>query len=188
MEFAITKDMPFEQVLEEVNPIIWHFRCNCNDLEEDDMYQVLCIKAWESFVKWDPDRGVKFTTFLFGNLQNEIRKIHRAAVTQKRNCDMVTISFEHPLKENDDITLKDIIAGTKTTEGEFDQKEIRETIRAVLYRQSKLSKRICMRCLLGDKQKAIANDEKISQSTVSNTYRRFKEELRRTLGRLGYDF
>lgn len=188
MDFEITKDMPFDQVLEVVNPIINSFQRSTDDMEKDDLYQTLAIKAWESFLKWDPDRGVKFATFLYVNLQNEVRKIHRAQIAQKRDSGVSTISIERQLGEDPDFELEDILTATTSIESEYAEKEIQQTVCKVLNKQPKETRRICMRYLRGDKPKEIARDENVAQSKVSNAFWRFKEELRKTLRKLGYDY
>lgn len=188
MDIEITKDMPFDQVLEVVNPIINNFQRSTDDMEKDDLYQTLVFKAWESFLKWDPDRGVKFTTFLYVNLQNEVCKIHRAKIAQKRENGVGIVSIERQIGEDPDSELEDILTAATSVESEYAVKEIQQTVCKVLHKQPKETRRICIRYLRGDKPKEIARDENVAQSKVSNAFWRFKEELRKTLRKLGYDY
>lgn len=71
----------FEKLVEKYDKMIWKFvhrYINYNVLDKEDLYQAGLFGLWKAKCKFDPEKGVSFTTFAYryiqGWMSNELRK------------------------------------------------------------------------------------------------------------------
>ena len=62
------------------NTMIMHRACSCflHVLDEDELYRCKLIALWEALQAWKPDRGSKFTAFLYQRVVWECLKSIKA--------------------------------------------------------------------------------------------------------------
>ena len=101
------------QLLEELlkknqKLVLWvanNYKRKFGDLYDiEDLQQLAMIGMWTAATKWQPDRGMKFTTYAIWHMKNKIIRNY-AEVKSIQN----TLSLDKPLDENSDLTLADTI-------------------------------------------------------------------------------
>lgn len=153
-----------EKLLVENRGLIWSIlRSWLKDgkIEADDVYQLGCMGFIKALKTFDPEKA-KFTTYAAMIMQNEVRMEYKR--TQKHHSslhleDIVTIG-----KENDEVTLGDMLASPKNTEADA----IANIRVSQLARElGEKDRRVLAMRLEGQDQKSISKEMGWTQSYVS---------------------
>ena len=78
-------------------------KINIPNMLDEDKFQISMLALWKACETYDPNRNLKFSTYASVCIKNELLMTKR-----KRSVD--TISLDTPLKTEDELYLKDIIA------------------------------------------------------------------------------
>jgi len=87
VNMVITRDMDFENVLQSIMPMIRSIARQADGvcgLEMEDVEQELSIQAYRSWETWEPERGSKFSTYVYEALVKQKNCLIRTAKAQKR--------------------------------------------------------------------------------------------------------
>ena len=77
-----TRDMDFENVLQSIMPMIRSIARQADGvcgLEMEDVEQELSIQAYRSWETWEPERGSKFSTYVYETLVKQKNCLIRTA-------------------------------------------------------------------------------------------------------------
>ena len=142
-----------------------------------DIQQIALLGLWKSILKFDSTRNIKFSTFAYSVIKNEINFYLRKIRKHGNNISINTIIY-------DDLTLEDAMADEKDYIGELidflDKQKIFNKI-DLTDRQ----KKILELTKVGKTQKNIAKILNISQPEVSRDIKRIKNKIMRVEG--GYN-
>lgn len=186
-----TKETPFEDVYQMIEPMI-HYIASLIDgiysLEIDDIKQELSIQAYCAWGKWEPDRGTKFSTYVFDVLINKKNCLVRAAKAQKRNCGLSPASLDEVI-ENRDINgspfcLYEVFADINQNPEELAcVLTIWDAVERVLASMQKKEQKAVRALLSGYTQMEISRSVGVNQSMVSCYLKSFRTKVRAELER-----
>lgn len=111
---AIDKHIP--QTPQEVDDFIANnkwimydvIRPYCNLLEYEDLFQEACIGAIKGISTFDPDKGVKLTTYVYACAANEVKMAVRKTNAKKRSATVISIESLTPVWSEKDSRVVDI--------------------------------------------------------------------------------
>ena len=86
VNMVITRDMDFENVLQSIMPMIRSIARQADGvcgLEMEDVEQELSIQAYRSWETWEPERGSKFSTYVYETLVKQKNCLIRTEEAEK---------------------------------------------------------------------------------------------------------
>lgn len=133
----------------------------------EDMFQIGCVGLVKAAQKFDPTKGIKFTTFSAYAIESEIKKFLRKYRTAKRTGIVISVDQEGEESEG---TLMDLLATFDSVEEEVEAR----LLYSELVRQEPV---ITMMALEGYNQTEIGRKLGISQSHVSRKILNMKKTV-----------
>jgi len=189
----LTKEIPFEEVLPLITPMIKRISLDTNGvygLEHEDLEQELAFQAYQSWQIWDPDRGTKFSTYVYNALMRRKNFLVRFAKTKRRNNGRSPISLDGtPGVQNEGGTfqLYDILADDGADPETYAYlMEIRDLAEDVLSSMRKNSQTIIRELLDGYTQVEVSKKNGVTQSLVCYHLNSFRRKLREKMELKGY--
>lgn len=163
-----------KKLVEENHNTIYDYIHRYLNHDIDTYYDILAIALCKAAISFDESKCIKFITYCYVVFDNEIRFTNRKKSAKIRRAEEYNISLDSSIKDEEDITLLDIVHSNYHLE---DVTIILQLIRKILSSYSMRDRHIIVSILAGDIQNDIANRVGISQSMISRIYRRFQEEL-----------
>lgn len=141
--------------------------------------EIVCAMNYgfmEAVRLYNPNKGTKFTTYLALTIHGRADKdLFRRNKTQKRQADIVSMDNAVSSKDNEKITLNDLVGGEVFEE----TVAILDAINRYLESCPERHKQIITLYVFGDKsQPEISEIVGLSQNMVSRYYRKFRDYLR----------
>lgn len=195
---TLTKDIPFEDVLPLIKPMISRIVYSINDiygLEKEDLEQELTLRAYMSWQTWAPDGGTKFSTYVYNMLTKHKNYLVRSAKTQRRNCGLPPFSLDGPndgdggKNDSEPYYIQDFCADN--TGMDLDDHvymlEVCSIVEKVFLSQSSRAQDVIRRVLDGETQEIVSRETGITQSQVSYYMKIFRTKVREELERRDFD-
>lgn len=146
------------------------------DVDKEDFYSLANEIFVDVLKRYDNEKS--FNGFLYSCLTNKFKTEMTRRNRQKRQTDKMSISWDTPVSDNGEITLKDIVPDNETIESELFNKENkdewRKEIKEYLASLSPLQRQIAL--LLSDKN----TPEEICEE-LHITMKHFENSMRRIL-------
>lgn len=188
-----TKDVPFEEVLEWITPMIEHIAIQVNGLyglEYEDVKQELSIQAYAAWEKWEPNRGTKFSTYVFDILVNRKNGLIRIARAKKRNCGVVPASLDAPMETKDTgngtFCLYDVLADIQQDpEMRIQAGEVLDAVERAIASMQEKGQGVIRALLSGYTQMEISRFTGTTQPLVSYYLKSFRTKVRAEMERSG---
>lgn len=152
----------------------------------DDLIEAGQVGYAKAIANYDPDRGVKFSTFAINCIQNEIR-FHLRKVKKYYENDISTEAVRHKDKNGNDLRLEDVLADNRETPEELSRNEaIRNAINDALRYLTPRERHVMIYrfALQGEKEKTqneIAALLGMSQANISKIEKNCLEKLKELL-------
>lgn len=150
---------------------------------QDDLISAGMLGYAKALKKFNPNRGVKFSTFAINCIKNEIRFCLRKENRHYKNhISLSTVKYED--KNGGQVVLEDVIADKKLTpEEELQKKSLRQIIVNIIDTLSPIEKYIIIYRFGLDReleltQKEIAEQVDMSQANVSKIERGCMDKIR----------
>lgn len=172
-------------MLEKYNRNLIYHVLKKNNLyyRKEELYDLGLIGLTKAINTYNNDKGIRFSTYAYTCIQNEIKQELRKENGIKRKANNCTISLNKEINcANDNIELQDLIQSNTNIEEEYEKKE---TIKELYININKLNKRekklICyyygINC---DKknQEELSIMYNISQAQVSRRIKAILKKLR----------
>lgn len=192
---SITKDTPFEDVLSQLSPLVYHISLEASivpGLEFDDLQSELMLQVWLCWKRWDPTIAT-FISYVYPALHNRRNMMIREVKADKRGIGCVTERLDAEIYDDSGHdrfrTLHDYIADTSgSAEERLFRIEVVRTIYTVINSYSKPKTRQIIALLVdGYKQVEVAKLCGCRQSTISNYYSDFRRRLANELKAVGFE-
>lgn len=194
---TLTKATPFEDVLPLIMPMIKRISRDTNGvygLEHEDLEQELCLQAFNSWQKWDPNEGTKFSTYVYNALMKQKNFLVRSAKAQRRNSGIQPISLDG-LRDSDSCSndmkpfrLYDIIEDDSVDlETHVYLLEVKEIIAEVIESLPARAQEIVKMLLEGNTQVEVSQETGYAQSLISYHLSSFRMKLREEFELRGFD-
>lgn len=104
-------------VNENQNLIYWGFNKyseNCNCHYREDIFSIANYSLFKTAKAFNPERGIKFSTFYSKVLHNEIGQFYRKQNTKSRNSEYgIDISLSENIKDFENIELESCISNER---------------------------------------------------------------------------
>lgn len=150
-------------------------------IDQDDLQSIAFVGLIRAADTFDPNKGVKFTTYMTTVIKNEIWSELRKVVKERVEVplDVVLMSDE---KTGEELLLSDIIVGSEFEEEYRQYQIVNEVMRGLLEMNNERDKKILMLRMNDYKQEEIANVVNMSQAMISRIVSLFKKEVMRKAG------
>lgn len=162
-------DNIFMQEERQIKDIIRTF----HHMEYEDLYQVACIGLLKAIKSYDTSKNIKFNSYMYNVVKNEILMSLRNNNTMK-NSNMEEISTE--AQTTDDLTVMDTLKSDVNIEDEYlikeEYKELYELIDKY-YSKNEMKKNVMYALLREEKQIDVAEKYGISRAYVNKIYQEF---------------
>ena len=162
-------DNIFMQEERQIKDIIRTF----HHMEYEDLYQVACIGLLKAIKSYDTSKNIKFNSYMYNVVKNEILMTLRNNNTMK-NSNMEEISTE--AQTTDDLTVMDTLKSDINIEDEYLVKEeYRELYELIdkYYSKNEMKKNVMYALLREEKQIDVAEKYGISRAYVNKIYQEF---------------
>lgn len=192
----LTKDTPFEVVLDSVMPMIKSIGRETNGVygvEREDLEQELSLQVYKSWQSWKPDGGTKFSTYVYDALMKRKNFIVRTAKAQRRNCGQSPASLDEMRTGSQSTTEEFRLYDVLTEEDSCDPetyayiREIQGILEEVLGTLRERSQEVVRGILEGYTQQEVSEMTGVTQSLVSYHLNLFRQKLRQELERRDFD-
>ena len=162
-------DNIFMQEERQIKDIIKTF----HHLEYEDLYQVACIGLLKAIKSYDTSKNIKFNSYMYNVVKNEILMTLRNNNTMK-NSNMEEVSTE--AQTTDDLTVMDTLKSDINIEDEYLVKEeYRELYELIdkYYSKNEMKRNVMYALLREEKQIDVAEKYGISRAYVNKIYQEF---------------
>ena len=162
-------DNIFMQEERQIKDIIRTF----HHMEYEDLYQVACIGLLKAIKSYDTSKNIKFNSYMYNVVKNEILMTLRNNNTMK-NSNMEEVSTE--AQTTDDLTVMDTLKSDVNIEDEYLVKEeYRELYELIdkYYSKNEMKKNVMYALLREEKQIDVAEKYGISRAYVNKIYQEF---------------
>lgn len=162
-------DNIFMQEERQIKDIIKTF----HHMEYEDLYQVACIGLLKAIKSYDTSKNIKFNSYMYNVVKNEILMTLRNNNTMK-NSNMEEVSTE--AQTTDDLTVMDTLKSDVNIEDEYLVKEeYRELYELIdkYYSKNEMKKNVMYALLREEKQIDVAEKYGISRAYVNKIYQEF---------------
>ena len=159
----------FMQEERQIKDIIRTF----HHMEYEDLYQVACIGLLKAIKSYDTSKNIKFNSYMYNVVKNEILMSLRNNNTMK-NSNMEEVSTE--AQTTDDLTVMDTLKSDVNIEDEYlikeEYKELYELIDKY-YSKNEMKRNVMYALLREEKQIDVAEKYGISRAYVNKIYQEF---------------
>lgn len=191
MNESVSKEIPFEDVLQEIMPMIHRIAMQVDGiygLEVDDVKQELSLQAFYSWEKWEPGRGTKFSTYVYEALIKKKNSLVRTAKAQKRNGGHAPASLDEAMdfwqSDRASFQLYDVIPDPQQNPDEQAQvRAIWEAVESALGSMQEKGQRVVRALLEGYTQVEVSRATGITQPLVSYYLKSFRTKVAAELER-----
>ena len=162
-------DNIFMQEERQIKDIIRTF----HHMEYEDLYQVACIGLLKAIKSYDTSKNIKFNSYMYNVVKNEILMTLRNNNTMK-NSNMEEVSTE--AQTTDDLTVMDTLKSDVNIEDEYLVKEeYRELYELIdkYYSKNEMKRNVMYALLREEKQIDVAEKYGISRAYVNKIYQEF---------------
>lgn len=162
-------DNIFMQEERQIKDIIKTF----HHMEYEDLYQVACIGLLKAIKSYDTSKNIKFNSYMYNVVKNEILMSLRNNNTMK-NSNMEEVSTE--AQTTDDLTVMDTLKSDVNIEDEYlIKEEYRELYELIdkYYSKNEMKKNVMYALLREEKQINVAEKYGISRAYVNKIYQEF---------------
>ena len=162
-------DNIFMQEERQIKDIIKTF----HHMEYEDLYQVACIGLLKAIKSYDTSKNIKFNSYMYNVVKNEILMSLRNNNTMK-NSNMEEVSTE--AQTTDDLTVMDTLKSDVNIEDEYLVKEeYRELYELIdkYYSKNEMKRNVMYALLREEKQIDVAEKYGISRAYVNKIYQEF---------------
>ena len=162
-------DNIFMQEERQIKDIIKTF----HHMEYEDLSQVACIGLLKAIKSYDTSKNIKFNSYMYNVVKNEILMTLRNNNTMK-NSNMEEISTE--AQTTDDLTVMDTLKSDINIEDEYLVKEeYRELYELIdkYYSKNEMKRNVMYALLREEKQMDVAEKYGISRAYVNKIYQEF---------------
>ncbi len=189
----MNEKMPFEDALKSVDDMVKKFSFLAKDemlegLNQEDLYAELRIVVWKSWLKWRPDGGASFSTFVYTALERGRKTVIRHYRTKSRGYGMPCLPLIAINEQNESVDLSQCLP--KNGPDICDQIYWNEVIPIISHCvnniREKKARRIIKLYLNGLTQDEISAEAHCAQSLVSYYLKAFRTSLRAELVQKGY--
>ena len=159
----------FMQEERQIKDIIKTF----HHMEYEDLYQVACIGLLKAIKSYDTSKNIKFNSYMYNVVKNEILMSLRNNNTMK-NSNMEEVSTE--AQTTDDLTVMDTLKSDVNIEDEYLVKEeYRELYELIdkYYSKNEMKRNVMYALLREEKQMDVAEKYGISRAYVNKIYQEF---------------
>ena len=159
----------FMQEERQIKDIIKTF----HHMEYEDLYQVACIGLLKAIKSYDTSKNIKFNSYMYNVVKNEILMSLRNNNTMK-NSNMEEVSTE--AQTTDDLTVMDTLKSDVNIEDEYLVKEeYRELYELIdkYYSKNEMKRNVMYALLREEKQIDVAEKYGISRAYVNKIYQEF---------------
>ena len=159
----------FMQEERQIKDIIKTF----HHMEYEDLYQVACIGLLKAIKSYDTSKNIKFNSYMYNVVKNEILMSLRNNNTMK-NSNMEEVSTE--AQTTDDLTVMDTLKSDVNIEDEYlIKEEYRELYELIdkYYSKNEMKKNVMYALLREEKQIDVAEKYGISRAYVNKIYQEF---------------
>ena len=159
----------FMQEERQIKDIIRTF----HHMEYEDLYQVACIGLLKAIKSYDTSKNIKFNSYMYNVVKNEILMTLRNNNTMK-NSNMEEVSTE--AQTTDDLTVMDTLKSDVNIEDEYLVKEeYRELYELIdkYYSKNEMKRNVMYALLREEKQIDVAEKYGISRAYVNKIYQEF---------------
>ena len=191
VNMVITRDMDFENVLQSIMPMIRSIARQADGvcgLEMEDVEQELSIQAYRSWETWEPERGSKFSTYVYETLVKQKNCLIRTAKAQKRNGGVTPESLDKIIdskgRDGKECCLYDFLPDpSQDPEEQIQSREIWEAVERALDGMQEKGRRVVIALLEGQTQFEVSRAAGISQPLISYYLKSFRTKVRTELGK-----
>ena len=162
-------DNIFMQEERQIKDIIKTF----HHMEYEDLYQVACIGLLKAIKSYDTSKNIKFNSYMYNVVKNEILMSLRNNNTMK-NSNMEEVSTE--AQTTDDLTVMDTLKSDVNIEDEYlIKEEYRELYELIdkYYSKNEMKRNVMYALLREEKQMDVAEKYGISRAYVNKIYQEF---------------
>ena len=162
-------DNIFMQEERQIKDIIRTF----HHMEYEDLYQVACIGLLKAIKSYDTSKNIKFNSYMYNVVKNEILMTLRNNNTMK-NSNMEEVSTE--AQTTDDLTVMDTLKSDVNIEDEYlIKEEYRELYELIdkYYSKNEMKRNVMYALLREEKQIDVAEKYGISRAYVNKIYQEF---------------
>lgn len=162
-------DNIFMQEERQIKDIIKTF----HHMEYEDLYQVACIGLLKAIKSYDTSKNIKFNSYMYNVVKNEILMSLRNNNTMK-NSNMEEVSTE--AQTTDDLTVMDTLKSDVNIEDEYlIKEEYRELYELIdkYYSKNEMKRNVMYALLREEKQIDVAEKYGISRAYVNKIYQEF---------------
>lgn len=192
---ALTKDVPFEDVLPLITPMIKRMAFDASrvyGLEQEDLEQEFSLKAFLSWQSWNPGHGTKFSTYVYDALTKHRNHLIRGAKAQCRNGGTRPISLDGLNDSGRDGDTYQLYDFCKDKSGmDMDQAlylaEMEESIEKVISTMNKRAQLVIRDLINGQTQETVGARTGIAQSVISYYWTTFRVKVREEFERKDFD-
>ena len=159
----------FMQEERQIKDIIKTF----HHMEYEDLYQVACIGLLKAIKSYDTSKNIKFNSYMYNVVKNEILMSLRNNNTMK-NSNMEEVSTE--AQTTDDLTVMDTLKSDVNIEDEYlIKEEYRELYELIdkYYSKNEMKRNVMYALLREEKQIDVAEKYGISRAYVNKIYQEF---------------
>ena len=159
----------FMQEERQIKDIIRTF----HHMEYEDLYQVACIGLLKAIKSYDTSKNIKFNSYMYNVVKNEILMTLRNNNTMK-NSNMEEVSTE--AQTTDDLTVMDTLKSDVNIEDEYlIKEEYRELYELIdkYYSKNEMKRNVMYALLREEKQIDVAEKYGISRAYVNKIYQEF---------------
>ena len=159
----------FMQEERQIKDIIRTF----HHMEYEDLYQVACIGLLKAIKSYDTSKNIKFNSYMYNVVKNEILMSLRNNNTMK-NSNMEEVSTE--AQTTDDLTVMDTLKSDVNIEDEYlIKEEYRELYELIdkYYSKNEMKRNVMYALLREEKQIDVAEKYGISRAYVNKIYQEF---------------
>ena len=142
-------------------------------MEYEDLYQVACIGLLKAIKSYDTSKNIKFNSYMYNVVKNEILMTLRNNNTMK-NSNMEEVSTE--AQTTDDLTVMDTLKSDVNIEDEYlIKEEYRELYELIdkYYFKNEMKRNVMYALLREEKQIDVAEKYGISRAYVNKIYQEF---------------
>ena len=142
-------------------------------MEYEDLYQVACIGLLKAIKSYDTSKNIKFNSYMYNVVKNEILMTLRNNNTMK-NSNMEEVSTE--AQTTDDLTVMDTLKSDVNIEDEYlIKEEYRELYELIdkYYSKNEMKRNVMYALLREEKQMDVAEKYGISRAYVNKIYQEF---------------
>ncbi|WP_028392748.1 sigma-70 family RNA polymerase sigma factor [Bacillus cihuensis] len=176
---VFTPEFDKEKVAEEnirlVYKVVWKFRNMPFDY--DDILSAGMFGFNNALNSYDPNENVKFSTFAYTCIKNEIYLFMNEQRWDKRKANISAISIDEKVDSDgkDELTIKNLL---QNPESEYDWQDINEAVETVVRKLTVKQRTIFLKFLEDKRQLDIAKEIGRTKQTVSLVVRDTLEKIR----------